>query len=413
MKYKVMKYVRGMVTTILITIMCLGSAVPALATSVLIEGNEEAPAQPVITKKLIMPEGTTTPGATFTFTFKKISVDSKAVASDSNAMPAIGPVTIDFAAGDTGDILDGVKTVTRQSTDALTGVSFPHAGVYEYEVTEEPSVTNYLPGSNETFTFTAAKYSVIFYVENGANQLYTAKIEQKILINDVENQETSVNTKVDSMVFTNPYLKQGGGEDPTIVDNQALTISKAVTGSYANRSKYFAFNITATQPATVTGQTYKAYVLDESGSVVTSTDNYAVLSADSYGQYIVVTSGSSLTVNLKHGQKLVFNDLHIGSTYVAVERAEEHYKASVVVTVNGGDTTLSNSAANTSLSTETRRIGEGQNSAAFTNTNRDISATGVLINNLPFIIILLLAAGALAGFIVVKSRKKNHRISRR
>lgn len=413
MKYKIMKYLRGMVTAILITIMCLGSAVSALAASALLVGTEGTPAQPIITKKLIMPEGTTTPGATFTFNFAKKSVDETVVASDSNAMPAIGPVTIDFTAGDTGNTVNGVKTVAIQSTDALNGVIFPHAGVYEYEVAEEQSVTNYSPGSNETFTFTTAKYSIIFYVKNGSTgQLYVSEIEQKILINDADNQDSSVNTKVASMVFTNTYSKRAGGEDPTVTNNHVLTVSKTVVGAYADRTKYFAFNITTTQPAGISGATYKAYVLNASDQVVTSTDNCANLSTDSYGQYIVFTSGSPLTVNLKHDQKLVFNDLHIGSSYVAVESAVENYTASATVVVDGATgINLSNSAANTSLSTDTRLIGEGKNSAAFTNTYKEITPTGVMINNFPFIMILLLAVGAFAGYIVVKSRNKNRKIS--
>ena len=193
-----MDFLRVMLTIFLISVMCLGTAIPAFATGVLFKGTEDKPAYAVITKRLKMPEGTKTPEVTFTFTFTftKKSVDGTELASDSNAMPAIKPAAVTFTAKNIGNTASGVKTVGKQ---VISGAAFPHAGVYVYEVTENQNVTGYTPGYNETFNFSSAKYDVTFYVKNGENGPYTAAVDQKIVVNDIENVTSSVNTKVYSI----------------------------------------------------------------------------------------------------------------------------------------------------------------------------------------------------------------------
>jgi len=422
-KSKTTKFLRQIATVILTAVICLGSVIPAFAT---VEPSaEDKPAAAAITKNLNMPEGTTTPGATFTFTFTKKSIDDKDVGLDT--MPVIGPINIGFTGNDTGTTKESVKTVIRESDNVLNGITFPHAGVYVYEIEEVQSVTGYKPGSNETYTYSPAKYTITIYVKNKNSDLYVAAITSSIVTKDSESQASQTGEKIDptpgggtdgnysKMIFTNTYLKAGGGSDPTNSDNHVLTVSKAVVGDYADRTRYFAFAITVTRPAGISKETiYKAYVMNKDATQVeTSEKNYNSLSTDNNNfKYIEFTTGTPLTVNLRHDQKLVFNDLHIGSSYVAVESAVEHYIAAADVTVNGGTAiNLKNDSHNTALSTETRMIGENKNIAAFTNTYRSITPTGVVINNLPFILILLLAAGALIGFIVVKSRKKNRYLS--
>ncbi|MDR7811823.1 DUF7601 domain-containing protein [Lacrimispora sp.] len=423
----------------LAVVMCMGTVISAFAAGDPIFGTEDAPAAAAITKNLIMPVGTTTPDATFTFQFSPVSVDDRTTPGDLDTMPTVGPTTIAFTASDIGtdigtvpgtDIV-GFKTILKQSGDVLSGVSFPHAGVYVYNIVENSSVTGYTPGDNETYVFSPAQYALTVYVKNGVNGLYVAAVASSITVNDSSNQTSDPGDKVDptpqpgdpnitgnysKIMFTNTYSKTAGGVDPTDPNNHVLTIGKAVSGDYADRTKYFAFQITATQPGVVQGSaTYKAYVLDSGNNVVTSEDNTSNLQTDGNDySYIEFTSGVTETVNLKHDQKLVFTDLHIGAKYVAVESAVEYYTASALVVENGGGPIqIFNSLENLALSTGTKLIGENANSAAFTNTYRTITPTGVIINNLPFVMILVLAAGAFAAFVVIKSRKKRNYVPHR
>ncbi|WP_312446444.1 DUF7601 domain-containing protein [Lacrimispora sp.] len=423
---------RGRIAAMALTVvMCIGTAASAFAAGNPIFGTEDEPATAAITKNLIMPAGTTTPDAVFTFQFSPVSVDDRTTSADLDTMPAVGPTTIAFSASDTGTVSTGTKTILKQSGNVLSGVSFPHAGVYVYTIQENPSVTGYTPGENETYVFSPAQYTLAVYVKNGDNGLYVAAVASSITVNDSGNQTSDPGDKVDptpqpgdpnitgnysKIIFTNTYSKTAGGVDPTDPNNHVLTIGKAVSGDYADRSKYFAFQITATQPGVVQGSvTYKAYVLNSSNQVVTSENNASDLQTDGEGySYIEFTSGAAETVNLKHDQKLVFTDLHIGADYVAVESAVEHYTASAMVVENGiGPVQYNNVIDNTSLSIGTKLIGENQNSAAFTNTYRTITPTGVIINNLPFVMILILAAGSFVVFVVIKSRKKRNHVSHR
>lgn len=415
----------------LAVVMCMGTVISSFAAGDPIFGTEAAPAAAAITKNLIMPEGTTTPAATFTFQFSPVSVDDRTTSDDLNTMPAVGPTTLAFSTSDTGTVSAGAKNILKQSGDVLSGVTFPHAGVYVYKIDENPSVTGYTPGDNESYVFSPAQYTLTVYVKNGVNGLYVAAVASSISVNDSSNQTSDPGDKVDptpqpgdpnitgnysKIIFTNTYSKTAGGVDPTDPNNHVLTIGKAVSGDYADRTKYFAFQITATQPGVVQGSaTYKAYVLDSGNNVVTSEDNASNLQTDVNDySYIEFTSGVTETVNLKHDQKLVFTDLHIGANYVAVESAVEHYTASAMVVENGvGPIQYFNSIENLPLSTSTKLIGENENSAAFTNTYRTITPTGVIINNLPFVMILILAAGAFAAFVVIKSRKKRNYVPHR
>lgn len=423
---------RGRLTAMaLAVVMCMGTVISSFAAGDPIFGTEAAPAAAAITKNLIMPEGTTTPAATFTFQFSPVSVDDRTTSDDLNTMPAVGPTTLAFSTSDTGTVSAGAKNILKQSGDVLSGVTFPHAGVYVYKIDENPSVTGYTPGDNESYVFSPAQYTLTVYVKNGVNGLYVAAVASSISVNDSSNQTSDPGDKVDptpqpgdpnitgnysKIIFTNTYSKTAGGVDPTDPNNHVLTIGKAVSGDYADRTKYFAFQITATQPGVVQGSaTYKAYVLDSGNNVVTSEDNASNLQTDVNDySYIEFTSGVTETVNLKHDQKLVFTDLHIGANYVAVESAVEHYTASAMVVENGvGPNQYFNSIENLPLSTSTKLIGENENSAAFTNTYRTITPTGVIINNLPFVMILILAAGAFAAFVVIKSRKKRNYVPHR
>lgn len=428
MKKRLKEIRRRLPAIALAVAMCLGTAASAFAAGDPILGTEAAPAQAAITKKLTMPIGTTTPGATFTFHVQPISVDSRTDSGDLATMPALGDVNIGFSDTDTGIVDSGTKTIIKQSGNLFAGAQFPHAGVYVYKVTEDQAVTGYVPAANETYTFSPAEYTFTVYIRNGGSGLYVAAVASTITVTDSSSGNSAIGDKVDptpngdpnvngdysKMIFTNIYSKTAGGVDPTDPTDQALAISKAVTGDYADKSKYFAFDVVANKPGVVPGSnvTYMAYVLDDSNNIVTSTDNYATLQTDSNSQkYIEFPAGTIMTVNLKHNQKLVFTDLQIGASYDVTEQAVQNYTASYSYVANGTTPVAhSNTSPNTSCGFSGILIGENANSAAFTNDYQTITPTGVIINNLPFVMILLLATGAFAAFVVVKSHKRRSHV---
>ncbi|MDR1068034.1 MAG: hypothetical protein LBL36_02165, partial [Clostridiales Family XIII bacterium] len=61
------------------------------------------------------------------------------------------------------------------------------------------------------------------------------------------------------------------------------------------------------------------------------------------------------------------------------------------------------------LSTGDQLVREAASGAAFTNTYDITTPTGIILNNLPFVGLIVLAMAALGAFIAVKSRKRNRK----
>lgn len=425
------KFLKVIATLSLALILCLGTTVTAFAAppNGPIEGTEAAPAQAAITKMLVMPEGTITPTAVFKFDVVPVSVDGDSSSTAVGTMPKLGDsatpgvFTINFSAADVGTTDSGIKSVPKESAMMFTGVTWPHAGVYVYKITEQANTNASIDAAantNEELTYSAGEYEMTVYVENGTSgNLFVAAIGDLVITPGAPGQQPQ--DKVDptpggnpskdyywsQMIFTNRYLKHNGGIDPTDPDDSALSISKVVTGQYANLDKYFTFSLELTKPATESAEkVYKVYVVeDATGTVVTSADNFA--GTIEAGGYFNVTTGAPVAVKLKHGQRLAFMDIHVGASYEITEAADADYKASLSIVVNGGTpVTFGNSALNTALSTQNRLVGENTNKAEFKNEYKVVNVTGLDVNDLPFIMILVLAAGAVVAFVVVSYRKK-------
>lgn len=404
--------IRSLLTMVLAVVMCTGLIVPTFAAGNAIEGTEGTPAQTVVAKTLQMPAGTTTPTADFEFVFTKVSVDGDGGQDALLTIPTISNKTISYTSADAGTIAGDVKTVTKDTASLFTGVTFPHAGVYVYTVEETGNTYTITDQNRESMTYSEAKYQITVYVKNGASNLYVSAIA--VVVDAEDNATQTIGDKVAKLQFTNTYLKSTGGVDPTNTANHTLAISKEVVGDFGDRSKYFTYEITAIAPTLVTvPTTYKAYVLDASNAVVTSTDNAAAgnIDTDAAGKaFIKMTAGTQESIKLKHGQKLVFSDLHVGASYIANEKAVADYVPSIRVTENGVASDIPNPTPNIDFTTGSKVIGESANSAAFTNTYQEISITGLSLDNLPLVVILVMAAGAFVAFIIVKSHK-NHKAS--
>lgn len=425
------KTLRVFVTLALALILCLGTMTTVFAAAGPITGSEASPAQAVIAKTLKMPEGTPTPAASFTFTFTAKSVDGSELSADVSTMPPITDKTASFAAGATSTTPSGgITTVTAETASLFAGITWPHAGVYVYTVTETNGTYTSIDTTKETMTYSQAVYEISVYVASNAagTDYYVSAIATTIVKTDDGTTGTgktdpgtassTITGAYQAMVFTNVYTKTNGtiddpatpGDDPTdpgAIDNKVLAVSKTVGGTYGDLGKYFTFSLTLTRAAVfATPQTYRVYVVDASDTVVTATANYAgTIVTDVNGNgYINVTTGAAATINLKHGQKLVLADAPIGTSYLVTETGVTGYTTVITHTVNGTESTLTSGV----LTTGTNLIGNGVNSAVYTNTNTTVAPTGITLEHLPFILMLALAAGALVVFVVVKSRKKGY-----
>ena len=409
---------------ILAAALCLGMTATAFAADDYSKGDEENPAEAAITKEFIMPVGTTTPEVTFKFEFEKKSFNDGSDELDLNYMPTIPSQTLEFDVTDTGTEEDGVKTIIKETENIIEGVVWPGVGVYEYTVKETKGIEDIGTGK---VTYSEAEYTILVYVDNkeDGSGVYVAAIAAKIAKNDASNEDSEEGEKVDPtpgggpgseyghsyMIFTNKYLKNNGGIDPTT--DSVLDISKTVAGMSSDQTKYFEFSVTVSNPETVndTDKTYKAYVVDSKGNVVTpltSNAGTAVIKQDDQGRdYMEFKTGDPVTVNLKHDQKLSFIDLPVGSSFTVTEKATEDYTASYLLTIDGEKgAVVPNDSPNKALTIDKTYIGEEANSADYTNTYKTVTPTGLAVDNLPFIVLIVLALAALFGYAAVKARRR-------
>ena len=312
-----------------------------------------------VTKHLVMAESLDVPDAEFSFAVTAVTADAPAV--------TIGSISYS-SADDKGTLsTEGVYTVDK-SADITFG-TFPHAGTYEYTVTETP-------GSVDGITYDSTSYTMKVNVANNST-------------GDLDVQSITVeadNGKQDDLSFTNTYRKNG-----------SLTITKKTEGALADKTKDFAFTITFTKSGT------------ESGSVTSYTGKIGT-------EDVTCNIGEETTFNLHNGESLVFDDLPVGTRYVVTEvAAADGYTPSVSVIENGVQTVTNNTTAEANaLSTAnagfSNLVGEKENSVVFTNTCGDAPATGLVLKNLPFLLLIVLPALALILPVAAKSRmkKRNH-----
>ncbi|SHK84643.1 DUF7601 domain-containing protein [Desulforamulus aeronauticus] len=425
MKNQNKRFIGRLLSRVLAIVLCFGMAVPAFAAGPIL-GTEVNPATAAITKTLKMPEGTTIPGVTFGFTFEKKALNEKIGADYLAQMPVISNHVIAFTSGDNPTSSDGIKSITKEVLIDLTGVTFPNAGVYTYKLTELPNITNgSIDPAKETLVYSKAVYEITFFVREKSDHsgLYVSAIGTKIMQN--EEGSPGSGAKVDptpgtggglgagGLLFTNSYMKTTGGVDPRVEANQVLRISNVVAGDFADTSMYFKYLVTVKKPLVAgAAARYKAYVLNASGIDIDPTQNApgSIIQTDAAGKkYIEFAAHSSITIKLKHDEKLVFTDVPVGALYVAVNQGAADYIPTAKITVNGTVLTPDLSAGvGQSLITDNIRIGENTNKADFTNTFKSIPVTGLIINNLPFIMILVIAAGAFIAFILMKLRKRRN-----
>ena len=324
-------------------------------------GTEDQGATVSVTKNFEFAEGITTPGATFAFTATKVTAD----APDAT----IAPIT--YTKGEvTGNLSDGKYTISKDS--AITFGAFPHAGMYEYNVTETK-------GDVAGVTYSTTTYKLRVYVANKADG--TGVYVQSITAEDN-------GTKKDKVLFTNTYVKDGGSDD----GKEALTIEKETTGALADQTKKFDFKITLTKAATTTDNTVKGKI---------------------GAQEITFTYGQETTFQLGHKDKLVFEDLPAGTRYIVTEvGVEDGYVPTVNVIENGvknqekagtdkDDLTSAKDGENNNL------VGEKENSVTFVNKfdDNNVPITGIIENNMPFILLIGVGIAAFGSLAVAKKRK--------
>lgn len=408
--------------------------------------NKKESVSAAITKVLEMGEGTLTPNASFTFEFTQKTDTDKVTDAQGKEIPVMQePVPIaDMTVAVNGKAgtasYDGKKVVEVESGNFLektaASANYTKAGVYVYTVKEKENTYLVADARKEKITYSKAEYRVFVYVANKDDgSVYIQSVGVIRIKNDAGEDipETETAGKVDptpnpnpsgdgavsennsKMKFTNTYLKiNGGSGNPQMDENRSLQISKTVVGDLGDHTKYFDFDITVKKPEVDTETAiYKGYVIDMSShEVVTSADNVDVgalelVKNSAYGSYIefdLSNQGSKTQrVKLRHNQELVFTDAPVGTHFRAVEEGTANYTTGLTVKANNitvADSVNSNDSGDQILGEQR------ENSARFTNTYADITPTGIIMNNLSFVMLILVSVAVAVTMFVIGRKKK-------
>lgn len=324
---------------------------------------------------------------TFSFTAKQVNGEGLVSDPVNPTMPSIS-----FTADETG---------TTKKRAQITFPTFSQEGKYEYTVTESqtanPAVTN---NDHEKMIMSQAEYKMDVYVSNNNNNKYEIT---KIIVNktkddkgDTDNTTGKVdigNSDTNGFSFTNTYVQEAGtGTDPTNPGEDyenygSLKVTKTVNpnGGTINKSASFKFTAKFDFPKGTDANTL---------GNVKGNDIAIELENGEYG------------FNLKHGESMKFTGLPVGTTMTVSESNTPNYKGSASYVINGGESqSKTASKYNESVKVENEKLGQKKNAVDVTNTYNNVPTTGIIMNTLPYVMMIVLGGVAIVGYIYLKNKK--------
>ena len=296
------------------------------------------------------------------------------------------------------------ETETTSKRSQITFPTYSEAGKYEYTVKEtqtaDPIVAN---SDHEKMIMSQAEYTMDVYVTDGATGTEISNIVVNKVKDDAGQPKTGKvdigNTNDNDFNFTNTYVQEAGtGTDPTNPDPTydqfgSLNVSKKIVnanGTTTTPDDEFAFTATFAFPAGTNASTL--------GGIKAN------------GGDVTLAEGGTYTFHLKANKNMKFTGVPVGTTITVKESAAKNYKGSAEITING--TKLTPVAA-TSYNTEftvvnsqnSQKLGQKQNTVDVTNTYNDVPVTGIIMNTLPYVLMIALCGVALIAFVGFKRRR--------
>ena len=354
-----------------------------------------------IKKVLNLPEsGVKTPAETFTFKFDGHSKNGNTALVTE--VPAISNKTVVYTNTDTtdADTTTAGKQVVKMTDDILNGVTFASAGQYTYTVTE-------VRGSTTDMTYSGASYLVsIFTKTTSTGSIVVDSIQIKQEKND-DGTANTTGTKVNynpgtdnngtgnNFVFNNKYDKKDGngnpgGNDIQEADKKGFVLQKKILGGTPNLDERFTFKLKVEKPvgSNSSDANFKYYVVSGGNKGTEQTAAYGATGVD---------------VVLKHTERVVFSSVLLGSKVSAEETVDGGYTQGI-----GADSKLNGQAVTTTNDLKAGKVigDSGDNVINFTNTQQ--TPTGILLNNLPFIVLALMAGMGI--FFFVKNRREEEEL---
>ncbi len=360
-----------------------------LATTSFAAETDDAAVEPTVTIKKtyqVANAGTTAPAETFRFTVVPGGVTNAADGVTGENMPMIGTKNTDTdATGNPvytytaevafGDITEEttipfnvyLPNCDKSATVGTDGryAAYPSVGVYTYYLTEDDNGTA----------------GVIYDV----NKPTTAGVDQRIKVVVTVEQDTTGLIRVVGVHAERPYADTKKDKVDTVVNKyeaaSAVKVEKLVEGNLGDQSKKFNMTVTFTSDKKVNSTiTY--------GDQTIAPDDWT--QSEENGPYTVTK-----TISLAHGEMATFVNVPYGVTYVVNEAAYDGYTA-----------TYSNAKTEDGVTTIVPVEVDNDNELiTVTNTKEGEIDNGVVLNNMPYVLVLAVLAAGVAVFIIRKRRE--------
>lgn len=356
--------------------MTMGLAMP---TSVFAAGGDTATKT---TEAYISKTFNTEVGKNETFTFQATKVTGNA--------PEVTIPNITFADTETGSKTERAKVSFP--------TNWPDAGKYEYTVTETGASPEITDEAHQKMIMSQAEYTMDVYVINGDKGL---KISNIIVNKKKDDKGTAATGKVDisdtnnnGFKFTNTYVQEAGtGIDPanpgpTYDKDGSLNVTKTINanGGTVDADKDFNFTATFNFPKGTDATTL--------GGV-----------KDANGHLIPINENGTYTFTLKANKNMKFTGVPVGTKINVTESATPNYKGSAVSVFNGQSQPKVEASKYNMALTVKNTLGQKQNKVDVTNTYDYVPTTGIIMNTLPYVLMIALCGAALMAFVAFKRRR--------
>lgn len=309
-----------------------------------------------------------------------LTVTKKVESSGNAAAPANAEFTFRLTVSDDVKVYSKVK-LTKDGSDITKSSVQSNKNQWEFKLKDKESVQ---------ITGIRIDDANVKVEEVINDDHYTTKhkVNDEAEFDGKEATVTNLKQTSNTVVFTNTY---------NVPNLKSMTIKKVVTGAFGERDKDFTFSVKLTDKGgnEITGDFHTS----ENGANVTNLDNF----------------------KLKHGQQVTLKDIPVGTTITITETDADEYKTSAVghskPVTGSNDRTFVYEVVEyngeAALVTKTKVFGVfeqdkavANNAIIVTNSFDGTPDTGVLLDTLPYLILL---AVAVAGGVLVVVRKRKHR----
>ena len=325
----------------------------------------------------------------FSFTATQVKAGTGIITKDAN----VSIPDISFTAEQTG---------TTKQRAKVNFSTFPEAGECEYTVTEtqtaDPAVAD---GEHEKMIMSKAEYTMdVYVIENTEGNLVIDNIIVKKMKDDKgdDAQGTKVtdigDTDTNGFNFTNTYVQEAGtGTNPTTPDPDytnygSLNVSKTIdaNGGTADTDKQFDFTATFKFPA--------------------GTDAATLGGVKGNGATITIGQDGTYSFKLKTTESMKFTGVPVGTEIAVTESGTANYKGSAAVVINGTtQDTVTATKYGEAIEVSGKSLGQKKNTVDVTNTYNYVPTTGIIMNTLPYVLMIALCGVALIAFVGFKRRR--------